>query len=125
MIKVLTPKNKKKPNRISVKIPKKLDSELSTHIEKNCLSKKARSKWISEAIEELSTSETYWLLVQEDWIERGNNVTIQVSFDKPHESLLTRMIVEVQKNLDEETDDLKSSIVRTAIIGKLMKEESL
>lgn len=110
-----------KKKRLSVRMPKSMIIDIEHRIKTEYKSVKFRSKWISAAIDELSQDENYSDLIAEEWIEPGKNEIIQITLDPQAEERLNYM----DKKLNEiiHNKDISSSIVRTAILQKLIKGE--
>ncbi len=122
MVKKLNIPVSNKNQRISIRIPLKLNDEINNFLTSHNIPSRNRSEWIVKAIHKLKEVPQYWIQVQEDWIERGQNVNIQVSLDKATKKLLSDMSKEVSMKLNEDSTDLNSNIIRTAIIRRLIEE---
>lgn len=108
--------------RISIRLPEKMAQDVATTIKAAGLSIKDRSDWIADSIKQLAEKEEYWLFVQEDWLDRGKNKTIQILLDQAMMNQLTKMVAETQKNTQQENTELKSAVIRTAILQRLISQ---
>lgn len=106
-----------KKKRLSVRMPQSMVCDIEKNLIHNKLSIKQRSKWIADAIHDLYKNTCFLDLVAEEWIEPGGNTVLQITLDQNSETLLNEMNKVITKNLPN--NDI-SSIVRTAIIQKLM-----
>jgi len=104
--------------RLNVRVPINMVPEIEKKMKKVGLNTKQRSSWISEAIVSLEKQESYTVYISEEWIIPGQNVLLQVSLDIEAQKALENMIATAKKELFSE--DLQSSIIRTAILQKLI-----
>ena len=111
------PLSKKEKKRVSVRLPVEMLKDIDGFMKKEGKNKKQRSQWISESIITLSKMD-YPSLVSENWLDRGNNTSLQVLLEEDAANTLTEML-ELIKGLGDQKD-IASSIVRTAIIHKLL-----
>ena len=108
----------KKTKRMSVRIPVSMLNDINENILKASLPIKHRSRWISEAISNLHKEPNCFDFISEERIDPGNNVLIQVSLEQNAEKSLIEMSTKANVLLNK---DPYSSIIRTAIIHKIMK----
>ena len=83
--------------------------------------KKDRSLWVCDAIKKLITlNKNYIDRINDDWIEAGNNERITIYLD----AMTEKIIQDVTQGFTKEgieVKDLRSSIIRTAVLQKLIK----
>lgn len=109
-----------KKRRISVRIPKKMIDDLNTAMKKIGLSTRMRSSWISDSVIALKKHPYYTDCVLEEWIESGNNTSIQISLSEQASAVLDNMLQEI-KNIEDNKSDMQSAIIRTAVLQNLIE----
>ena len=82
-----------------------------------------RSVWISDALLAMKQQPNFIQYIQEEWLNPGNNATIQISLESAAELALTQMLEVSAAELDKH-NELVSSIVRASIIQAILKQES-
>lgn len=123
MVKVFkSPQKISSKKRISLRLPVQMLNELNNCMEAVGKNKKERSHYISQAIIELEATGHFEGLVAENWLERGDNCSIQISLNQEAE-LALNTIEKVCNKKQESKTDLISAIVRTAIIQKILSED--
>lgn len=92
--------------------------ELNSVVERE--GKTHKGKWISKAIVDLYETEDFIGLIEEEWIDRVNNLATQVVLTKEAKEALNKIIDEVkQKGI--ERNDLISATIRVAITNALVR----
>lgn len=109
-----------KKTRLSLRVPPKMIDDITFVIKKAKLSIKDRSDWVCNAIANLRQKEDYWLYVQEEWMDRGKNKTIQILLSDDAERYLAEMIKKTQEETGETSEEIKSAIIRTSIMQELI-----
>lgn len=109
-----------KRRRISVRVPKKMIDDLNIAMQTIGLATRMRSSWISNSVIDLKKYSYYTDCVLEEWIESGNNTSIQISLNEQASIALDDMLKEI-KNIEDNKSDMQSAIIRTAILQKLME----
>lgn len=124
MAKVLkAPPKEIKKTRISVRLPKKMLSELDDKLASDGFNKKQRSTWVSDAICRLSTKPLFNDYVLENWMDNGNNISTQFTLTQEACNKL-EFIRETLTAEDLANTELKSAVVRTSIIHKFLDNDS-
>jgi hypothetical protein len=111
------PVGKKEKKRVSVRLPTEMLKDIDIRMVEEGKNKKQRSQWISDSIVALSTM-SYSSLVSENWLDRGNNSSLQVLLEENADKALVEMIATIKEQ--DNQNDVASAVVRTAIIHKLM-----
>lgn len=117
-----TPLNKKVKKRISLRIPCQMKDEIIKEMKTQDIPEKRRSKWISEAIVELSKKAHFTADVLEEWIESGQNTPTQITLEADAEEALQGMLI-MLKEAQVTKPDMQSAIIRTAIIQRFISNE--
>jgi metal-responsive CopG/Arc/MetJ family transcriptional regulator len=108
--------------RISIRMPKGMLEDIDFVLQKTNQSLRNRSKWISIAIINMSTTSNFDYMVSEEWLSPGNNESVQVTLTPEAELALSKM-QEILINKENINSELISSIVRASIIQHIIKEE--
>lgn len=106
--------------RVSIRIPAKMLEEMNILMANEGKTSHYKGKWISNAIVALYEEEDFVALVNEEWLDRKNNVPLQVTLTKEAEEALSQM----QQTLEEEISgrkDLLSATIRVAITASLIR----
>ena len=110
-----------KKKKSCVIFPKRMVEDVELDITKKGGTKKDRSAWVCDAIKKLITlNKNYIDRVNDDWIEAGNNERITIYLD----AMTEKMIQDITQGLTKEdvaVKDLRSSIIRAAVLQKLIK----
>lgn len=110
-----------KKKKACVVFPRLMVKDVELSIKNSGGSKKDRSLWVCDAIKKLiSLNENYIDRIKDDWIEAGNNERITIYLD----AMTEKTILDITQGLAEkniEIKDLRSSIVRAAVLQKLIK----
>lgn len=110
-----------KKKKACVVFPKGMIEDIERDIQKKGGTKKDRSLWVCDAIKKLiSMNKRYVDRIKDEWIEAGNNERVTIYLDATTDNLMQELI----KNLSEqniEIKDIRSSIIRTAVLQKLIK----
>lgn len=105
--------------RMSLRVPKGMIPDIEKDVSASGYNKKERTLWFEEILKEFFEIENYLELVAEEYIKAGTTKTISLivnidTFEKIKETV--KLVNEVE---NEKTD--RSSVIRTAIIQRLMK----
>ncbi len=131
MVKALNPplKRKSKHSRIiigsvarraSIRVPAKMLEEINDVLEKNGQSAYQKGKWISQAILNLYNEEDYVELVKEEWLDRKNNIPLQITLTKDAEIILGKIVCALEADGSARKDHL-SATIRVAITAALIR----
>ena len=118
MLKVTLPE-KETVKRISLRVPKGMIADIEIDQFNSGYNKKERTLWIKDVLNELFETEDYHLFIAEEYIKAGTTKTISLIislelFEKIKEA------VKLVKEKEEQDCD-RSSVIRTAILQRLMK----
>jgi hypothetical protein len=113
------PPERQKDHRIAVRIPKGMVNDIQDTMNKQGLSYRFRSKWISFAIVWLERIPQFWDSVAEEWIEAGGNELVSIVLNEVTRSALDREM-EIVRERFPGIDDIQSKVVRTAIMQLLI-----
>ncbi|MEM8500689.1 MAG: hypothetical protein AAF542_21930 [Pseudomonadota bacterium] len=108
------PKTKEARWRTSICLPERMLDELHNCLDREGISRKRRSQWIEQAIDQLLASEDYQDIVLEEFIEEGGNQTIPLTVRQSLKATLT------QVTHGEQALIAISSVVRVAISQRIM-----
>ncbi len=111
-------KEEKVKRRLNVRVPEKMVQEIEVKMREDGFHSKQRSEWISQAILDLSKMESFTTFISEEWIVPGKNILLQVSVDSEAQDALEKIVSVSREELN--SDDLQSSVIRTAILQKLI-----
>lgn len=106
--------------RISIRIPVKMLEEVNELLINEGKTGHQKGKWISHAITSLYHDEDYLELIKEEWLDRKNNVPLQVTLTKEAEDVLLKIINALKKDCPARKD-LLSATVRVAITAALIR----
>jgi len=131
MVKALNPPLKRKSKqprivigsvarRASIRVPTKMLEEVNDVLEKNGQSTYQKGRWISQAILDLYNEENYIELVKEEWLDRKNNIPLQITLTKEAEGVLEKIVSELETNGSARKDHL-SATIRVAITAALIR----
>lgn len=115
-----------KPNtrRASIRVPEKMLEEINHILEDEGKSSYQKGRWISQAIVELYEMEDFIELIQEEWMDRKNNIPLQITLTKEAEESLDKL-VESAKEHGLTRKDIISATIRVAITNALIKEGNI
>lgn len=110
--------------KITFVVPEVLQNDLRQQIVKDGYGLRGKSKWVSEAITRLFAISSYPLLVSyNDEMSRFDKVeTIVISYTLHKE--LDDAIITIRKDFPA-MEGLKSRIIRTAILQRLLRQSTL
>jgi hypothetical protein len=111
-------KEERVKRRLNVRVPEKMVQEIEAKMKEDGFNSKQRSEWISRAILDLEKIESFSTFISEEWIVPGKNILLQVSIDSEANYALEKIVLISKKELN--SDDLQSSVIRTAILQKLI-----
>jgi len=110
-----------KKKKSCVIFPKKMVEDIELDITKRGGTKKDRSLWVCDAIRKLiALNKNYIDRIHDDWIEAGNNERITIYLDAMAEKIIQDITQGLMKE-NVEVKDLRSSIIRAAVLQKLIK----
>ena len=89
-------------------------NELHDCLDREGTSRKRRSQWIENAIERLVLTEDFEVIVMEEFLEEGDNLTIPLTLNASLKSMLMNVIESSESRIET------SSIVRAAISQRIM-----
>src|SRR5215207_6447278 len=78
--------------RFSIRIPEKMLEEINEVLAREGKNGHQKGKWISQAIDSLYYDEDYVELIKEEWLERKNNVPLQITLSKDAEETLIKIV---------------------------------
>lgn len=107
-----TARNKEK-KKINVRMPIKMIDEINQVIGRN------KSSWICSALNSLSDDEYYRELILEEWIEAGQNKSVQFSLTNEAYEALTKMA----SSISDEIKEPISPIIRCAATQALIRNK--
>lgn len=131
MVKALNPPQKRKSKqskvivgsiarRASIRVPEKMLEEINEVLERDGKSSYQKGKWISQAIQDLFNEEDYIELIKEEWLDRKNNIPLQVTLTKEAEDTLEKIVSELKEDGSSRKDHL-SATIRVAITAALVR----
>ena len=131
MVKALNPPLKRKSKqpriimgsiarRASIRVPEKMLEEVNGVLEQDGKSSHQKGKWISQAILDLYNEEDYLELVKEEWLDRKNNIPLQITLTKAAEDILEKIVDELKEEGSARKDHL-SATIRVAITAALIR----
>ncbi len=106
--------------RFSIRIPVKMLEEVNELLAREGKNGHQKGKWISQAIEHLYYDEDYVELIKEEWLERKNNVPLQVTLTKEAEEILIKIVDRLKEECSGRKDIL-SATIRVAITAALIR----
>lgn len=106
--------------RASIRVPEKMLEEINDVLEQNGKSGYQKGKWISQAILDLYNEEDYIELVKEEWLDRKNNIPLQITLTKAAEDILGKIVDELKEEGSGRKDHL-SATIRVAITAALIR----
>jgi len=105
--------------RIAVRIPLKMFSRIESNLLQSGYNKKQRLHWFEDILKELFERENYHNLIAEEFIEAGTTKIINLSVTDETFQIIKRTVKEVEEKEKTTTD--RSSIIRTAILQRLLQ----
>lgn len=106
--------------RIAVRIPSKMVEKIETNLLASGYNKKQRLYWFEDVLAELFEKDDFHNLIAEEFIEPGTTKTINLSLTVKTFDIVKKVVQEVEAQEDVKTD--RSSVIRTAIIQRLLKK---
>jgi hypothetical protein len=118
MSNIMTPKNET-VQRMSLRVPKGMIVDIEKNVSDSGYNKKQRRLWFEDIFKELFETENYLSLVAEEYIKAGTTKTISMMVSLDTFEKIKETVKLVKDTESEETD--RSSVIRTAILQRLMK----
>ncbi len=119
MVRIKNPTVEKPVKRMSVRVPEKMVSKIESNLLDSGYNKKQRLYWFEDILGELFTTDNYHSLIAEEFITAGTTKSINVSITVDTFKIVETTVLEVEKQENVKTD--RSSIIRTAILQRLLK----
>mgnify|MGYP000367010067 CR=1 FL=1 len=115
---IINPENET-VKRMSLRVPKGMIPDIEKNVSDSGYNKKQRTLWFEDILKEFFEIENYLDLVAEEYIKAGTTKTISLivsleNFEKIKDTV--KLVNEVE---NEDTD--RSSVIRTAILQRLLK----
>ena len=108
-------------SKVTVRLPTGMIHDLKKDMALSGYEERAQSRWIAEAIEQLTEMPGYEELVAEDFIAEGRNKSMKVSLPGPTTTTFKRALKTVRAALNK--TDVQSMVVRTAVLQRLIKSD--
>ena len=105
--------------RMAVRIPSKMIVKIEKDLLASGYNKKQRLFWFEDVLAELFEQKYFHNLIAEEFIEAGTTKTINLSITIKTFDLIKKVVKEVEEQENINTD--RSSVIRTAIIQRLLK----
>lgn len=109
-------------NAVSMRIPKKMLVAMDSAIDKGDYNRKQRSLWVREAVDKLLLRPDAGELVAEEFITPGTTTQIPLSFTQQQIDAIQQLVAEMAEAEQVVLD--RSSVIRTAIIQRIMAEQN-
>lgn len=106
--------------RMAVRVPLKMVEKIEENLLASGYNKKQRLYWFEDVIAELFEKDDFHNLIAEEFIEAGTTKTINLSITVKTFELVKKVVKEVEEQEEVNTD--RSSVIRTAIIQRLLKK---
>lgn len=110
-----------KKTRTSLRLPAVAIEMIKRSMLKHGYGSRERSRWISEAVEQLVNKNDFWDLVAEEFMDNGENEVIPLTLEYRISSLINNAEVEVKEGSGNQVVD-RSIILRAAISQRLITE---
>ena len=107
---------------MAVRVPLKMTSKIESNLLKSGYNKKQRLFWFEDILKELFENSDYHNLIAEEFIEAGTTKIINLSITTDTFKVVNDTVKEVEQKENVRTD--RSSVIRTAILQRLIKAES-
>jgi len=108
---------------MAVRIPLKMVSKIESNLLKSGYNKKQRLFWFEDILRDLFENSDYHNLIAEEFIEAGTTKIINLSITTDTFKIINDAVKEVEQKESIKTD--RSSVIRTAILQRLIKADSL
>lgn len=108
--------------RMAVRVPIKMVSKIEEDLFASGYNKKQRLFWFEDILKELFEKEDYHNLIAEEFIEAGTTKVVNLSITVDTFKIVNDTVKEVEEKENTNTD--RSSIIRTAILQRLIKVNS-
>jgi len=108
--------------RMAVRVPVRMISKIEDNILDSGYNKKQRLFWFEDILKELFEKEDYHNLIAEEFIEAGTTKIVNLSITVDTFKIVNDTVKEVEEKENTNTD--RSSIIRTAILQRLIKANS-
>ena len=105
--------------RIAVRVPIRMISKIEGDIFDSGYNKKQRLNWFEDILKELFQKDDYHNLIAEEFIEAGTTKIINLSITVDTFKVVNDTVKEVEEQEKTKTD--RSSVIRTAILQRLIK----
>ena len=119
MVRIKNPTAVQNKKRMSVRIPLGMIDRIEVNIHLSGYNKKQRFFWFEDVINELFMTPDYHNLIAEEFITAGTSKVVTLSISNETYRKVEATVSEVLEVEKYNTD--KSSIIRTAIIQRLLK----
>jgi hypothetical protein len=123
MVRIKNPTKLNNIKRISVRIPLGMIARIEINLLASGYNKKQRYFWFEDVITELFSTPDYHNLIAEEFITAGTTKVVTLSISTETYKKVEATVGEVLEIEKYNTD--KSSIIRTAIIQRLLKTKSI
>ena len=110
-----------KKTRTSLRLPSVAIEMIKKSMLKQGYGSRERSRWISEAVEQLVNKKGFWDLVAEEFMDNGENEVIPLTLEYRISSLISNAEVQVKEGSSNQVVD-RSIILRAAISQRLITE---
>ena len=108
--------------RISVRIPESMYKDMLAVFLRDGVSARNLSTWVSDAIIKLKSQKNFIEIIEEEWIDKGNNISRPISLT-PEAANIFSEIYGIYCKQAKGSVEIKSKIVRTAITQRLILED--
>lgn len=105
--------------RMAVRVPVRMISKIEDDLLKSGYNKKQRLSWFEDILKELFEKDDYHNLIAEEFIEAGTTKIINLSITETTFKIVSETVKEVEEKEKTKTD--RSSVIRTAILQRLLK----
>lgn len=114
----MAPKSDNK-KRMSLRVPKGMLPQIEADLLASGYNKKERTAWFEDILKDLFEDEDHLSLIAEEFITPGTTHTISLTISLETFEKVKEAVFAVKKQEQAITD--RSSVIRTAIIQRLMK----
>ena len=119
MVRIKNPTAVQAKKRMSVRVPLGMIAKIEENLLFSGYNKKQRFYWFEDVITELFSTEDYHNLIAEEFITAGTTKVVTLSISTETYKKVEATVGEVLRIENYNTD--KSSIIRTAIIQRVLK----
>ena len=123
MVRIKNPVSAQPVKRMAIRIPTRMVEKIENNLLASGYNKKQRLFWFEDIIRELFETESYHNLIAEEFIEAGTTKVINFSITTETYKKVESTIREVSELENTQTD--RSSIIRTAILQRLLKNSGI